>query len=319
MTKDNKKITEKEMEDSILRSGYLLEQRVEVVLEKNAYFVTTNDAYPDPVTGKSREIDINALSAFKLSKDYDFLFSRFLCECENNHQPVVFFVKDSPVSFLNSNYLKCAGLPVQFINNKDIPVKGTSQKSNYRYIDLPDFLNIEKFHHYCKDPVSSQYCSFNRKNDKSPWIAYHEETHHNSLNNLIFALEAKIDDYYDDYIIPEKDETDQINIDIYYPVLILQGPLHSARIQKGKLKLKKEKHIRYIKEYFSKDKKDTYIIDVITEKYLSKYLKVIEEEMTRMQNKLKRKKKIVRASLDTLVEKAKKKKKTETFRDIFEF
>lgn len=95
--------------------------------------------------------------------------------------------------------------------------------------------------------------------------------------------------------------------------------MQSARIQKGKLKLKKEKHVRYIKEYFSKDKKDTYIIDVITEKYLSKYLKVIEEEMTRMQNKLKRKKKVVRASLDTLVEKAKKKKKTETFRDIFEF
>ena len=128
MTKDNKKITEKEMEDSILRSGYLLEQRVEVVLEKNFYFVTTNDAYPDPVTGKSREIDINALSAFKLSKDLDFLFSRFLCECENNHQPVVFFVKDSPVTFLNSIYLKCAGLPVQFIDNKDIPVKGTLQK-----------------------------------------------------------------------------------------------------------------------------------------------------------------------------------------------
>jgi len=319
MTKDNKKITEKEMEDSILRSGYLLEQRVEVVLEKNAYFVTTNDAYPDPVTGKSREIDINALSAFKLSKDLDFLFSRLLCECENNHQPVVFFVKDSPVSFLNSNYLKCAGLPVQFINNKDIPIKGTSQKSNYEYSDLPDFLNIEKFHHYCKNPVSSQYCSFNRKNDNSPWIASHEETHHNSLNNLIIALEAKIDDYYDDYIIPEKDETDQINIEIYYPVLILQGPLYSARIQKGKLKLKKEKHIRYIKEYFSKDKKDTYIIDVITEEYLSKYLKVIEKEMTRMQNKLKQKKKIVRTSLDTLVEEAKKKKKTETFRDIFEF
>ena len=77
-------ITTKEMKESILRSGYLLEQRVEPVLEKAGYFVTTNAAYPDPLTGKSREIDIEALAAFKVSRDYDFIFPYLICECENN-------------------------------------------------------------------------------------------------------------------------------------------------------------------------------------------------------------------------------------------
>ena len=314
-----KKISETEIQDSILRSGYLLEQRVEKELEKAGYYVTTNDAYPDPFSGKSREIDIDAILGFKLSKDYDFIYSRLLCECENNYQPVVFFVKQSPISFLNSTNAKCAGLPVQIINNKDIPVNGATYKSNYNYINLPDFLKFDKFHHYGNKIVSSQYCSFSKKNDTSPWIAYHDEVHHNSLSNLIYCLEANIEDYYGNYILPGKNEHDQINIEFYYPILILQGSLFSASIQKNQLKLEKEKHILFIKEYFSKDKKETYIVDVITEDYLSKYLSIIFDEMKIIQMKLKNNKQILRQSLDILVQKARKGKRSKSFRDIFSF
>jgi len=99
-------ITTGEIKEAILWSGYLLEQRVEAILEQAGYYVETNTAYPDPVTGKSREIDIKAINTFKISRDYDFIFVRLICECENNQEPVVFFVKESPISFLHHEEVK---------------------------------------------------------------------------------------------------------------------------------------------------------------------------------------------------------------------
>ncbi len=318
MKRENK-ITTKEMRESIFRSGYLLEQRAESVLEKRGYYVTTNTAYPDPATGKSREIDIKALTALKLSRDYDFLYPNLICECENNEQPIVLFTKDSPVSFLNYQEVKSAGIPIQFLEKSTPTKRGYKIEDDTRYIGLSDFLNFEKYHHYCKGLISTQYCTFSRKNTRKPWVAFHSDIQHNSLTNLIFALESEIDEYYKDYVLPEKTEKELININIYYPVLILQGPLYAAQMKKGNLTLKRAKHLQYKKEYFSKDKHDTYQIDVITEAFLPKYLDVIEEEMEKAKNILRRKKKIVRESLDKLVQKARKKNKSKTFREIFEF
>lgn len=81
----------------------------------------------------------------------------------------------------------------------------------------------------------------------------------------------------------------------------------------------KSNHVQYRKEYFSKDKHDTYQIDVISESFLAKYLSIIEKEMEKAKIIIKRKMKVVRESLDKLVEEARKKRKSETFRDIFEF
>jgi len=318
MKRENK-ITTREMRESILRSGYLLEQRVESVLQERGYYVTANAAYPDPSTGKSREIDIDAIAGFKISREYDFIFSRLLCECENNKEPIVFFIKESPVSFLYHEEVKCAGLPVQFLTKRFPIGKAAKKESNYEYIGLSDFLNFEKYHHYCKGLISTQYCTFTRKDSSKPWVAFHEDTQHNSLTDLIFSLEASIEDYYKNYSTPDKDEVDQVNIGIYYPLLILQGTLYAASVAEKQLKLVKSEHIQYRKEYFSKDTHDTYQIDVITESFLPKYLDIVEKEMEKAKNILRRKKKIVRQSLDKLVEKAKKKEKSKTFREIFEF
>lgn len=314
---NKEKIKKEEIKEAILRSGYLLEQRVESFLEKEGYYVSANTAYPDPITGKSREIDIEALIGVKLSRDYDFFYPTLICECENNQQPVVFFIKDSPVSFLNYQEVKSAGLPVQFLEKDILGKHSYKPKDDKHFIGLSDFLNLEKYHHYCKGSISTQYCNFTRKNKNNPWVAFHSDTQHNSSTNLIFALEAKIDEYYDGYVLPEKNEKDCVNIQIYYPVLIIQGLLYAAQMKKGKLSLTKCNHIQYRKEYFSRDKHDTYQIDVITESFLREYLKIIEMESEKIKNKLKRKMKIVRKSLDNLVERARRESPRKSFRDIF--
>lgn len=304
--KDIGQITSKEMKESILRSGYLIEQRVETILRDKGYYVEANAAYPDPITGKSRELDIEATSAIQITKDMEYIFPKLICECKNNSQPVIFFTKEPQINFFYKYEIKCAGMPVSFLD-------ANTSSSKDQFIGLPDLVKAERFHHYCKGPVSTQYCSFKRKTGKDTWVAFHDESHHDALSGLIAALEANTNECYDNYGLSK-----YINIEIYYPLLILQGPLYTASLNDKKLKLTKVKHVQYRKEFFSKDTHDTYQIDVITESFLNDYLDIVDKEMEKIKNKLKRKMKLVRNSIDILVEKAKIKDPNETFRKIFE-
>lgn len=73
-------ISTKQIKDAIQRSGYLLEQRVEPILTEEGYFAQMNPVFPDSETGKSREIDISALSAVQVyEKGYNFIFPTLLC------------------------------------------------------------------------------------------------------------------------------------------------------------------------------------------------------------------------------------------------
>ena len=51
-------ITREDATKALLNSGYLLESRLEQVIVARGYYVDANDAYPDPTTGKSRELDL---------------------------------------------------------------------------------------------------------------------------------------------------------------------------------------------------------------------------------------------------------------------
>ena len=76
-------ITAPEINDALIRSGYLLEARVEKYLsDKWGAFVEANASYQDPDTGKSREIDIHAIGGSIAGPgEYDYLFPVMLVEC----------------------------------------------------------------------------------------------------------------------------------------------------------------------------------------------------------------------------------------------
>jgi len=113
-------ISTKQMREAIERSGYLLEQRVESLLSQEGYFAQMNLVFPDPDTRKSREIDIDAILGRRIyKKGYNFIFSNILCECENNLQPVVFFTKESLISFMHHEQVKASGIPVKFWQGKE--------------------------------------------------------------------------------------------------------------------------------------------------------------------------------------------------------
>ena len=218
-------ISTKQMRDAIQRSGYLLEQRVEPILvEEGFFYVQTNPVFPDPDTGKSREIDISALSATRIyKKGYNFIFPMMLCECENNSQPIVFFTKESVISSLFHMEVKVSGIPVKFWQDDG-------------YVSLSEFTGMGKFHHYCKGAVATQYCTFQLKKDKSSWAALHNEEQHDTFNSLLKALDYEIAEHFDGWSLPDKVDDEDVNIQIYYPLVIFQGSLYSATLKNNQNK-----------------------------------------------------------------------------------
>jgi hypothetical protein len=303
-------ITTKQMKEAIQKSGYLLEQRLELILTEEGYYVQTNPAFPDPETRKSREIDISALLAIRVYREGDnFIFPTLLCECENNSQPIVFFAKESPVSLTHHYEAKVSGIPVKFWDEDG-------------YINVSDFVGMERFHHYCRGPIATQYCTFQLKKDKSSWIALHSEEQHSTFDSVIKALEYEIARHFDDWTLPEKGEEEAVNIQIYYPLVILQGTLYCASFENSRLILRTSKHVQFRKEFFSShvNEVETYQIDVISEEYLRDYLKIIDSETAKIKRSLQRQKQKVLFSIEKILEEARKlKKKPESYREYLEF
>jgi hypothetical protein len=206
----------------------------------------------------------------------------------NNLQPLVFFTYDSPVGFLHHQEAKFSGLPTQIV-----------EKDN-SWMRLSEFLRFQDFHHYCTDLVSTQYCSFTQKRGSHEWEAIHVDEHHDSFNTLTMALESEILEHYRSWVI-EKDKEEPINLQFYYPMLVLQGSLFVAKVADGSLEVSQVEHVQYRREVFSAQRHETYQIDVITESYLPDILKAIEGEMKRIALRMKRSKRRVRESINALV------------------
>lgn len=308
------KITNKEMTEAVQRSGYLLEQRIFPNIEKAGFYVETNPVFPDPTTGKSREYDFSALTGIKVyQEDWDFLWVHLIGECVNNPQSIVFFSSDKVTDFLFHEDLKCSGIPLKF------PWKENEDES----ISFQEFFHLDKFHHYCRGPFSTQYCSFQqKKGGKKEWMAWHDEAHHDLFNTLVTATEYEMDEFFSSWELPKRNEDEPLNLNVFYPLLILRGDLFECHQKRKRPIFTRRQHIQFRKSIISRKEEKTFHIDVITESFLSQYLQMIEEQHEKLKVRLRRKKKDVRKAIDVIVaeaRKAKNKEKRKNFRDILEF
>src|SRR5712692_881509 len=135
------------MKEAISRSGYLLEQRLVPVIEEWGYKATPNQRFIDPVTGGAAELDIFAITGLVFSRSQDIFFPVLLIECKNLRCPLVFFTQRELRLryFLGQPHL--SGLPCKIQNRG-------------RNIDLVEYLQFEKFHHYfTRARIASQFCA----------------------------------------------------------------------------------------------------------------------------------------------------------------
>ena len=162
-------------------------------------------------------------------------------------------------------------------------------------------MKFEKFHHYCKGSWATQYCTFTRKNPKEPWVARHADEQHQTFTGLMNATEVAIAEHYSNWVLPRKGEREQANIQIYYAVLVLQGPIYLTRETAGGITLRPVRHVQFRKEEWSRDRHDEYQIDVVHESFVRSYLRLIDREVEAVVKRLRRHKREIRNSIDRII------------------
>ena len=299
------KITRGEIKDSILRSGYLIEKTVGEMISQHGYFVAPNPTYLDPITGKTREIDIQADSdLMEPDTVLEGITWNIYCECENNQQPVVFFPYEPLFSHELSENIKCCGLPMKiWVNGK--------------YMDIFSFLRFHRFHHYCKGNVATQYCSFVQDKKEKKWVATHLEEQHDTFNSLVLSIENTLSDFYHVWEPPEQGETEPIFIQCIYPLIVLGGDLMEARLDRKGLKVSRTKHVQFIKTMYLDRKPVDYQIDVVAQDYIEQYLSIIDVEMAKLNRLIKRHKRTLLNSISHILEDVKQlQKPVDSYRKV---
>ncbi len=303
--KARRRISGVEARDALLRSGYLLEARIAAIFDDLGYYVEANAAYLDPITNKSRELDIYALGATRISRDLDFIFPVLLIECINNPQPLALLTKEPQIGFMYHEDMKLAGLPAKILLNM----------KRDKWESLPEFLHMDKFLHFCKSRVATQFCSFSQTKD-SKWIAAHEGSHYDSFQKLCDATAYFVDKQFKNFH-PSADEG--INIEFYYPVIVLQGDLLDARPTRKGVSIRYASHLVYRRTIIQAAQEESYNIDVVTECFFPDFLDIIQDEMERTVRRIKRCKKEFRRTIQAIVAKTKRMRSPEKIREMMEF
>lgn len=277
-------ISEHEMRQALLRSGYLLEHRIETTLRRRGWYVDASHAYRDADTGKSRELDLYALYWWHLktktkNRRRDYVCVELAIECVNNTQPIAFLTKRDKFS-TGANALG----DVKFVcDPADVRTKHGRQ-------DIRDFLDMEDYHHYCTGRIASQFCSFVRKKEKSEWMATHDDEHFAAFSALVKALEDSLATF-------KYTKGTYLTATFLYPVLVLQGTLLDVRHDDNRLDFRKQNWIRYRRSVASGKKQNSYVIDVVTERGFANYLKAVAREARKTVSRMKTASEFLRASI----------------------
>src|SRR3990172_3153243 len=304
MIKPAQRITVEQAKAALLRSGYLIEGRIESLLVRNGYYVEANDAYRDPSTDKSREIDLFAITARQISRRrMDFVFNVLLIECVNNPQPLVLLTKPALTSFLFHEDVRVSGLPVKVLASKP-----------KRWVPIQEAINLQRFHHYCTRRVATQFCSFSRKSDQD-WFAQHEGSHFDSFQKLCDCLDYFQAEHYATWTF-SADEP--INIQFYYPILILQGELLEARATRKDVTLTPARHLQYRRPVVREGRGFTYQIDVVTEAAFPRLLRLLDIELDTIMRRIKANTAIFDTSIRQIVSRARRLRSPEAIRRALE-
>jgi hypothetical protein len=286
-------------------SGYPLELRVSSVLERSGFMPETNPACLDPNTHKSLEADIHGHNAVWLSRSRgELLWVKVLAECENNTQPVVLFKRRGSASAFSKYDVRFAGVPIRLWTPDG-------------WIEMADFGNLERYHHYCREDCATQYCGFTRKSN-GPWMASHPDEQHGSIRRLLLSADQTVEAFARGWVPPRRTADEPVNLTIMYPVLVLGGDLYRGTVDGDRVDIVKSDRLLLGKSSFRRDsvEPDTFYIDVVVEGHLPQFLTLVMNEAERLGRKLRRNSPMLRSSVDKVVRELRAKRKPEERRGL---
>ena len=237
------------IKQEILKSGFPLEVRCRQTFFNRKWSITLSRYYLD-IDNNEHEIDLIA-GKQTLSDPgikHDMLNSIVILECKKNQ----------------SNHW------VFFDEGIEVPELNLLSTLPRKYSDKLRWLNKKslKSHHYLKfRPTSSYSMAFKTKSTK---------------NQIFEALNQVYNAYKNDTLAPESnmskyDRTRGAWVNVYYPVIVLEGKLFIARIINDNLEVEEVRQTLYVAhrpEYY----KYPYSIDIVTTDALSDYLDMLDQD-----------------------------------------
>lgn len=260
-------ITKKEMLDALKRSGYLLESEISMILVKADFFVESNQIIEDPITGKSREIDLLA-EYYRYEKERAGLKTcskiKFVFEIKNNLFPIVLLNRFE----FSPNIEDWTGLKELFTVPKNLTYSGSEGFYEEIILDRVRY---------------TQYCSFHKKKVNEELMALHPDIIHKGLSKITQYCEEMVKLY------DECEEDTYFRHFLYLPILLINDELYELNDAKIN---KVESSILVYNYYFNKEPKMAYIF-VITKKgfpnFIDTMLKVednVEQKMIELRKSL---------------------------------
>ena len=240
---------------ALTNSGYLFESEIANKLSRLGYFVEANTSTLDPITGKSREIDI-----FCEYREFDercdrnnvVAATRFVFEIKNNDFPLI------------------------LMTNHDHSPNVSTWESLKIAETVPEELDFNKYNGYFEKMINSnllsdiytQYCTFELKKN-GELMATHSESLYSGLNkivnhceDLVYAWNGEEREYVDDFL----------RNFLYFPVLLLKDHLYELTIINNSPSINKVESSLLLFSYHYKGKPSIALIQVLTERYLEQFL-----------------------------------------------
>lgn len=107
------------------------------------------------------------------------------------------------------------------------------------WIALTEFLHVEKYFHFCTGRIATQFCSYTLTKENK-WIALHDSPQFDAFQKLCDATDYHV---HCQFLRFHPSQDDSINIEFYYPLLILQGDLREAQTTGKGLGLRNVSHL----------------------------------------------------------------------------
>ena len=208
----------------------------------------------DPITGKSREIDLIAehyefkkeRSSFKCAS-----IIRFVFEIKNNIFPIVLLTQFE----FSPNIEDWMGLK-----------EALTLPSNINYDSLDSYY--ENLIHKSGNHIYTQYCSFHKKKRNDELMALHPESIYSGLVKITYFCEQMVELTDRDLIYETEDKDEYFRHFLYLPVLLINDNLYELKNSEIE---KTESSILVHNYHYKNEPKMAYVF-VVTKKGFSHFV-----------------------------------------------
>lgn len=259
-----------EMIDAIRRSGYLIESQISEMLSNAGFFVESNQVIKDPLTGKSREIDLLAeYYSYQEGRQRTAANVKFTFEVKNNLYPLVLMTE-----------LKSTPNIEIWESLREVITQAESTEHSIEDGFYGNLIGDKT------NGIFTQYCTFKRKKDskESELMAFHPDEFHDGLVKIVqhcdeqaaFWQDKESDGFFRDFL--------------YLPVVVLGGELYELPIDVTP-KLRQVQTSRLLYNYHWGDEPRCAVIYIVTMEGFRSFINNIIEVERRIEDQMAQKNK----------------------------